>query len=192
MNEHEVKMLLALAMAYDNRKLPGVATTGAWEEQANRNRWTFASAREAIHRHYAESTDFLMPAHVTNILNDVRRKIRAKLTEDVCPPKELADDPAAEIAWRRERIDSYIRAALDAWARGEELPDPAQRTELGEKDRPELSSMVGSIVARKAIPAAGAQHVPGADDDHRRKLDEARAAIDAKRPELDALREAAS
>lgn len=64
MNEAEVRALLAVAVAYDNRK-PGEANIAAWLEAADRGRWTFEAAVEAIHEHYARSTEFLMPGHIT-------------------------------------------------------------------------------------------------------------------------------
>lgn len=64
--------MLAIAMAYDNRK-PGEANIAAWFTAADRGRWTYADAVEAVHDHYAKSPDFLMPAHVTAF---VRAKMR--------------------------------------------------------------------------------------------------------------------
>lgn len=67
MTEPEVRRLLAAAMAYDNRK-PGEANIAAWTEAANRGRWTFDDALEAVHEHYARSSVFLMPAHITKAI----------------------------------------------------------------------------------------------------------------------------
>lgn len=72
MTEQEIKQLLALAMSYDNRR-PGEANVAAWSEAADRGRWTFDAAVEAIHEHYVRSPDFIMPAHITAF---VRSKMR--------------------------------------------------------------------------------------------------------------------
>jgi hypothetical protein len=72
-NEQEVRAILAAAMAYDNRK-PGAANLLAWMEAANRGRWTFTDALEAVHDHYAKSPDFLMPAHVTAFIRAKTRQ----------------------------------------------------------------------------------------------------------------------
>lgn len=148
MNETEVKKLLVLAMSYDNRKMPAYANVLAWQEQADRNDWTPEAAREAIHRHYASSTDFLMPGHVTAILSEVRKQIRAQFTETVSPPKELRDDPRAEIEWRRKRVADYTQLALAAWASGQEIPALEQRAELGEMDQPQLRWALDDLAAR--------------------------------------------
>src|SRR6266536_2252130 len=62
-------------MAYDNRR-PGDANIAAWMEAAHRGRWTFDAALDAIHAHYAENTDPLMPGHITT-------RIRAALPDNI-------------------------------------------------------------------------------------------------------------
>lgn len=72
MTEDEIRGLLAAAMAYDNRR-PGDANVEAWLEAATRARWTFPAALDAVHAHYATSTQFLMPGHVTERIRQDRR-----------------------------------------------------------------------------------------------------------------------
>jgi hypothetical protein len=72
-NEAEVRAILAAAMAYDNRR-PGEANIAAWTEAAARGRWTFESALEAVHSHYATSTEFLMPGHITAKVRATQRQ----------------------------------------------------------------------------------------------------------------------
>src|SRR5947209_7119845 len=67
-----MRSLLAIAMAYDNRK-PGDATVMAWQESARRGRWTYEDAREAILDHYSRSTAYLMPAHITEFIRAKRQ-----------------------------------------------------------------------------------------------------------------------
>lgn len=98
MNENHIKQLLAVAMAYDNRR-PGEANIAAWLEASIRGRWTFDAALDAIHTHYAENTDFLMPGHITT-------RIRAAYRQ----PPRLVALPAAEPASdaTRERVMATI------------------------------------------------------------------------------------
>src|SRR5437763_5817368 len=153
MTEQEVRALLALAMSYDNRKFPGDANIAAWMEQANRNGWTFVTAREAIHQFHSTSPDkFLSPSHITAIIEDVRARIRKHLAEDMCPPpRELRDDPRAEIEWRRNRAAEYTQQVLDAWARGEELPELEQPALEG-RERPQLGAALRHLVAGTEVP----------------------------------------
>jgi hypothetical protein len=89
--EQEIRKLLAVAMAYDNRK-PGDMNVMAWTEAANRSRWSFEAALEAIHMHYAQSTEFLMPAHVTTLIRQAMRQ-----------PPRFEELPAAEPASEETR-----------------------------------------------------------------------------------------
>lgn len=103
MTETEVRALLVAAMAYDNRK-PGDATVMAWLEAATRARWTFQAALDALHAHYAESGDWVMPGHIT-------ARIRASRSEPA-PAREALELPAGPPA-QPERV----RAVVDALAR---------------------------------------------------------------------------
>jgi hypothetical protein len=107
-DEFEIRGLLAAAMVYDNRK-PGDAAIMGWAEAASRGRWTYGEALNAIHAHYAESRDFIMPGDITQRIRARRHRpapVRALLAE----PDRVPADPArvaamvAEIAakfgWR--------------------------------------------------------------------------------------------
>lgn len=74
LTDAQVKHLLVASMAYDNRKLPGEANVRAWKEAAHRTGWAFEEALEAIHAHYAESTEFIMPGHITQRIKGNRRQ----------------------------------------------------------------------------------------------------------------------
>jgi hypothetical protein len=115
MNPQEVRALLAVAMAYDNRK-PGEATVQAWAEAAARSRWTFQQALEAIHAHYAESTTFLMPGHVTERIKQARRQ-----PAPVAEVKQLASAEPAE----PERFQAIVGELADrlGWDRDRTTPD---------------------------------------------------------------------
>jgi hypothetical protein len=106
MLEHEVRQILATAMAYDNRK-PGEANIAAWTEAADRGRWTFADALEAVHDHYARSTDFLMPAHVTAFIR-LKMRLPQPVSEAVA---HLEAAPPASEETRRRAMEEIRRFA---------------------------------------------------------------------------------
>lgn len=121
MNKQQIRALYAAAVAYDNRR-GSEANITAWAEQAERNRWTFPDALEAIHQHYATSTDFLMPAHITAIIADKRNApptvdaTRAQLPP--APPAEptrirgIISDLARTLGWRYQHQDDARRATI--------------------------------------------------------------------------------
>lgn len=122
LDDAQVRLLLAHVMAYDNRK-PGQATVAAWSEAARRARWTYPEALDAVHAHYAERTEWLMPGAITAHIRVVRQDtaMRAPVVQpEPLPPgrfRELvagafraittgnADDPAAQ-----QRRDAMARA----------------------------------------------------------------------------------
>lgn len=105
----EIRQLYAVAMAYDNRKVSEANIT-AWHEAATRARWTFPAALEAIHQHYTERTDFLMPGHITERIRHERTKPAAY------QPAQLESAPPADDD-TRERLMAIID---DTFA----MPDP--------------------------------------------------------------------
>ncbi|MGB3443859.1 MAG: hypothetical protein WBA97_34410 [Actinophytocola sp.] len=134
LSQDEVRALLAIAVAYDNRK-PGEVTIAAWMEAADRGRWTFPAAVEAIHDHYAKSTDFLMPGHITAAVRArmqlpapasevaqleaarpaeeaIRKRWSAVIREKFAMPSRLRDEPGRARERRPQR-----RSADDAAAR---------------------------------------------------------------------------
>jgi hypothetical protein len=72
MTDIEIRRLYALIVAYDNRKVSEANIT-AWTHQAIENRWTYNEASEAVHQHHRDSTEFLMPAHITANIRAARR-----------------------------------------------------------------------------------------------------------------------
>jgi hypothetical protein len=113
--EDEIRRLYALAMAYDNRKFSEANIT-AWWEQAERNRWSYDEAREAIHAHHATSTEFLMPAHITGLIRQARRQ--------PAPVAELEQLASAEPA-EPERFQALVAEVADrlGWDRDRTTPD---------------------------------------------------------------------
>lgn len=68
----EVVDLLTAISAYDNRK-PNPAAILAWGKAAELGRWTLAEALDAVHQHFLEDIDYLMPAHVGNRIRAARQ-----------------------------------------------------------------------------------------------------------------------
>lgn len=88
MNQSEVIDILTLAQAYDKRTL-GEVDAVAWLDIANRGRWTFDEAAEAVRDYYAFSIaerPFIMPSHITNAIR-ARRQDEAmrRQTEELKP-----------------------------------------------------------------------------------------------------------
>lgn len=112
--DDQIRALLAVAMGYDNRR-PGELNVAAWREGSARGRWTLAAAAEAIHQHYARSTDFLMPAHITQLLAADRRQ-PAPATDHLLESPPPADDErirtivaevAANLGWTDQSTRSH-------------------------------------------------------------------------------------
>lgn len=100
MSTDDVVDLLSAITAYDNRNA-SPANVIAWAKAAELSRWTLPEALAAVHAHFAESTDFLMPAHITARVKATRqdRALRAQQAELEAAPV----DPAAA-----ERIQQVI------------------------------------------------------------------------------------
>lgn len=106
MNRDEVVNLLQAICVYDGRKLDGLVVA-AWTESATRARWTFADALEAVHEHYAKSTAWLMPGHVTELIRAAKRQ--------PAPVEELRalDAPPPASPERRAELMEQIRKLAD-------------------------------------------------------------------------------
>lgn len=148
MTETEVRALLAAAVAYDNRR-PSKANITAWEEAANRARWTFQAALDAIHDHYAESTAFLMPGHVTARIAENRERAGTW-------PPPYAALPAAAPAddTTRRRIMAMVGNRFRAGTHRERKPAPrtAEHTRAREAARAELDRQRPLLDALRTEP----------------------------------------
>jgi hypothetical protein len=75
LTKREVASLLAVAATFDRRRgTVGEVDVEAWTAAAHVGRWTFDAAVEAVKAHYAESTENLMPAHITQRLRGEQRQ----------------------------------------------------------------------------------------------------------------------
>jgi hypothetical protein len=187
MSPDQVIDLLTLATRFDQRTV-GDEDVRAWGLIANEEDWHPMAAARALVEHVKVDATPVRPAHITAILASVRREIRSRFTEDVCPPRELADDPRAEIAWRRRRVVEFVDLAFEAWARREPIPNPPQRRELGETMRPELTAAVDRFETRRAVPVGRERRPTTHSPEHDEHRAVALAALDERRPALDRLR----
>lgn len=134
----EVRRLLAAVMAYDNRK-PGEANVLAWSEAARRGRWTFDEALEAIHTHYADRSEWLMPGMVTAHIKATRQD-RA-MREPLVHP-----DPIGQ-----KRVAELVAGAFSAISRDEDDPgDVARRAALA-RPCPFCSAKPGEQCTRRGL-----------------------------------------
>lgn len=118
MTTDEIIDLLSLIAAYDQRTV-GEADVEAWLAIADAEAWTWPAAKRAVIEHHRQGSEKprIRPAHITDTIRMVEDTIRRTvLHTDLTPPRELADDPAAEREWRRSYIAEVKAAALAAWA----------------------------------------------------------------------------
>jgi len=94
MTRDQIVRLLQIAAAYDNRTIADAAVH-AWFDVAERGRWTYAEAADAIKVHYAESTDFIMPAHVTKRIRAIRHDQAMRNPTD--PPDKTGQERLARM-----------------------------------------------------------------------------------------------
>jgi len=114
MNNGEVIDVLSVITAYDGRNA-GAAELNVWAEAAKRGRWRFADAVDAVHEHYAESTAWLMPGHVTE---RIRRKRADPPRSNALP--QATPRPAADAHIRRVCEWVADRLAVDREATADE------------------------------------------------------------------------
>lgn len=109
MNHSEVAKLLALAAGRDQRTV-GETDVLAWHEDIGD--LDFEEAREALRRHFRESTERLMPAHIrrgVRVVREERRRLEAKAPARELPSRFETDD---ERDARLRRGAAKVRAAL--------------------------------------------------------------------------------
>lgn len=109
MTHNEVVDLLTAISAYDNRK-PNPASVLAWGKAAELGRWTLPEALDAVHAHFSENPDYLMPAHVTARVKAARqdRALRQEQAALEAGPvdaaaadriRQICDDLAGRMGW---------------------------------------------------------------------------------------------
>lgn len=142
LNQNEVVDLLTAVSAYDNRK-PNPASVMAWGKAAELGRWTLPEALEAVHWHFASSTEYLMPAHITALVKS-NRQDQAMRAEALAIEAAPVDPVAAQ---RVEAIVGELAKSMGWSERGE------QRASFALKVRcPHCSAAIGN---RCVSPSTG-------------------------------------
>jgi len=72
MNDQELRAFIAEIVKFDNRKI-SQAMILSWGDIAHFGHWTYAEAMEALTWHAANSTEWLMPAHINLRIKDQRQ-----------------------------------------------------------------------------------------------------------------------
>lgn len=97
MNKAEVAKLLTIASMVDNRTV-AAETVEAWHMALEK--LDFDIAKKAIARHWQESTDYLLPAHIVansrRIAGENRREVRSAVSRGVVPSTWPLDQPLGE------------------------------------------------------------------------------------------------
>jgi hypothetical protein len=123
MTPDQIIDLLTTAAAFDRRTV-GDADVIAWHAAVGD--LPFADAQAAVVQHYAESTDWLMPAHVRKLVRRIRElRIAAQPIPD--PGAELAADPAAF----RQALRSSIASIADGFDVGRAIAAPPGQRRQG-------------------------------------------------------------
>lgn len=114
MNIADASAVLTYASAGDNRTVTREAAL-IWS-QSLRADITLEEAQRAIVTHFGNSTEYLTPAHVNEIVAGWR-KARSRELPPVTPPRDLADHPQREIEWKRIWGDAFIAGHTEDKAR---------------------------------------------------------------------------
>ncbi len=176
--------LLTLIAGFDRRTV-GESDVVAWHTIATECGWTFPLARRAVVEHHKRGANksFLMPAHITDAIDTARATIRRQVfVRDLVPPKDLADDPRAELEWRRRHIADVTERALNAWANGQPLPQ-LEATPASEPGQPpeNVADMIGNrfrlpdhAQPRRRNPAPASEERVAGREKARAELDQVR------------------
>ncbi|MEJ9078830.1 hypothetical protein WKY82_10450 [Gordonia malaquae] len=111
LDRDQVIDLLTVIAAYDRRSI-GEGDIAAWAESARRAGWRFDDAVNAVHDHFADSSRWLMPGHVTERIRLARRQ--------PAPAADVLalDKPRASESGRRQ-----AQAMFAELARRSKMPD---------------------------------------------------------------------
>lgn len=90
MNRSETALLLGSIAARDQRTV-GETDVLAWHEDLGD--LPFEDTRAAVSRHFRESTDRIMPAHIRRQVKIIRDERRASAEVAALPPGRFEDDP---------------------------------------------------------------------------------------------------
>lgn len=123
MKPSEAAMLLGVASAYDRRTV-GQADAEAWA--AALGGLDLNDCRQAIIDHYADSTEWLMPAHIKRAVRRIRGKRCADYGTLPLPPariREMEDGPEFHAAYSQWERESWDHIAAGREPEGDVLPE---------------------------------------------------------------------
>ncbi|MCW2902231.1 MAG: hypothetical protein JWO67_4496 [Streptosporangiaceae bacterium] len=145
MTPDEIINLLSIAVSYDRRTV-GEADVHAWGDAAERARWTFDDAAEAIKDYYATTPDekpWVMPNHITLRVKAARRD---RLDKEAA--QELISGPPH---WKVARAIAGFAARLV-------IPEPREpRNPALAVPCPHCGASVGASCTR---PGRGLREIP--------------------------------
>lgn len=118
MNRSETALLLGSIAARDQRTI-GETDVLAWHEDLGD--LPFEDARAAVSRHFRESTDRIMPAHIRRQVRIIRDERRASAEVAALPPGRFEDDPDRDARIRRNA--EKIRELLADIVAKKSIPD---------------------------------------------------------------------
>ncbi|WP_327110765.1 hypothetical protein OHB12_23665 [Nocardia sp. NBC_01730] len=121
MTPDEIPVLLQVAQSYDSRNIERLMQS-AWLDAAQRANWNREEALIAVRAHYAESTERIMPGHVT-------ARIRAARPAPGYAPMYQPAIAAAPPATEDQR--AAARALFESNDRTHEPRKPATRRRRG-------------------------------------------------------------
>lgn len=119
MNRSETALLLGAMAARDQRTV-GEADVLAWYEDLGD--LPFEDCRAAVSRHFRDSTERIMPAHIRRQVRILRDERRAGEAVKALPPGRFGDDP--ERAERIARNADKMRALLAELVAKRSIPEP--------------------------------------------------------------------
>lgn len=130
MTEDEIKSFMKMLVARDKRTV-GHADVSFWLAMSEVGGWSYRQAVRAFIEHASSRPgEWFEPGHVTQRVDEVRAELKQRW---YCPdpPRELGGDPRAEIEWRRNAAEEFMRVGLEGWAAGRPLPEPQVALESG-------------------------------------------------------------
>jgi hypothetical protein len=94
-----------------------MTTVTEWLAVADLGRWTYVDAVQAVHAHFTESTEYLMPAHITERIRAARADAAARAQLD----DEAVVDPASA-----ERVREIVAELAEKLAWPQSTPEARQ------------------------------------------------------------------
>lgn len=133
MNRSETAMFLGMAAARDRRTIGEVDVTAWTEDLAD---ISLADAREAMSRHFRESTEWLMPAHIRALVRTIRIERQRGTSAALALPSKFEGGTEQERRNRegRERLQREFLTPLAARREIERLEEERGSLPLSPSD----------------------------------------------------------